>query len=237
MRRTPASPAKSSSGTAGWIVAAILGVVLLLLLLVGGGIAAYVYMNQDGETKPTTSQTGTATGAATVPATTTAAATATNAKTASTSVKPVPTAGKDAGVQPATVDAGAVADAGGGGGGGSGGGAPVASKRTYRMGWFRVNDSYDLIWVNKKLSTPAFGNCLDRPFFDPVEDRQGLWTIGYDPNGEVFEVYYAPTYKKGGGTNAQLRDCAKAAWMGTKLGPGRHPGSGNLQITIDVKSE
>lgn len=53
----------------------------------------------------------------------------------------------------------------------------------------------------------------------------------------MFEVYYAPTYKKGGGTNTQLRECAKAAWVGTKLGQGQKPGSGNLQILIDVKSE
>jgi hypothetical protein len=196
--------------------------VLLLVLLGGGAIAAYFYLgHDDGEAKPSVPTTPTATSAATTP---TSTSTASVVKTATTSVKPSPTAAKDAGAAPPATDAG-------------GSSGPVASKRTYRMSWFRPSDSYDLIWVNKKLSTPAFGNCLDRTFFDPVEDRQGLWTLGYDPNGDVFEVYYAPTYKKGGGTNAQLRDCAKAAWIGTKLGAGRHAGSGNLQLLIDVKSE
>jgi hypothetical protein len=105
------------------------------------------------------------------------------------------------------------------------------------MNLFRPNDAYDIIWVNKKLATPAFNNCLDRPFFDPVDDREGLWTVGYDPNGEIFEVYYAATLKKGGGSNAQLRDCVKAAWVGTKLGQGKVPGSGQLALLIDVKSD
>jgi hypothetical protein len=113
---------------------------------------------------------------------------------------------------------------------------PRLQLHEYSFRPFRPGEAFDFTWAFKQLANPAFGQCLDSPFFDPVTDREGLWTLDYDPNGTVYDVTYDPWKKKTGDRNPQMQACAKAAWMGTKLGVASRPGAGSFMFVHNVSN-